>query len=284
MRTNEEWPIIGVDIGFIKYANAEIVNIMTSPAQQAVLAGLMKPMDAQTKEAAIDKSGAYEKFKSIVSELKKVAPKSEDFLYVHVRAITAMEAGCLCKQGGYSCTCGAEGIKVNSNGDAFPEEELVKGYKTFIAKGNFVDHESSQIDKIRGIIIDAHWNPEGKYVECLLAVDRKSHPQLARDIETGVVHGVSMGCQVAESECSICHNKAQMESQYCGHIKGMKGLRYGNKTVYEVNRGLNFIELSWVTNPADSQCTSIRKIAKQENNISNRQRSLNRNMRKQQVS
>lgn len=270
------------------YAHADIFQPMDmfalSPAQQIVLSG-MGPIAYATAQAneQFEKHGAGKKFKEIVDEKKRIAKHAEDFLYIRVRAITAMEAGCICTQRGSSCTCGAKGVKVNNNGDAFPEKELRASYKTFVSKGNFVDHKSDEVDKIRGIVIDAHWNPKGKYVECLLAVDKYSHPQLARDIETGVIHGVSMGCQVQESECSVigCANKAQKESDYCAHVKSFKGLRYNGSLVYEINRGLNFIELSWVTNPADPQCVSLQKIASQQSNIHRRQLSLNRELRRE---
>jgi hypothetical protein len=269
-------------------ANAELVRPMDmyalSPAQRAVMSSMAPAIYARVNEQ-FEKYGAEDKFKKLVQEKKKIAKHANDFLYVRVRAITAMEAGCPCVQHELNCTCGAKGIKVNNNGDAFPEDELVKAYTSFISKGNFVDHKSDEVDKIRGIVIDAHWNPKGKYVECLLAVDKLSHPQLARDIETGVVHGVSMGCQVSESECSVvgCHKLAQKESDYCLHVKNYKGLRYNGSLVYEINRGLNFIELSWVTNPADPQCVSLQKIASQTTDVKRRQIKLNHQLRREQI-
>lgn len=261
-------------------ATAELFHAL-SPAQQAVL-NSMTPIIYGGPDNELEKFGAGDKFKQVVEDKRKIAKHANDFLYVRVRSITAMEAGCLCAQAGRQCSCGANGVKINNNGDAFPAKELQASYKTFISRGNFVDHKSDQVDKIRGIVIDAHWNDKGKYVECLIAVDKLSHPQLARDIETGVVHGVSMGCQVAESECSVksCQRKAQKEEDYCTHVKNLKGLMYQGSRVYEINRGLNFIELSWVTNPADPQCVSLQKIAMSKlGNTKKRQRQLNRQLR-----
>lgn len=270
----------------IKFAEAEFCNPIDvyalSPAQRAVLSN-MGPIVYNRNNEQFEKFGAANKFKKIVDEKKRIAKHANEFLYVRVRAITSMEAGCQCIQANLNCTCGAKGVKVNNNGDGFPEEELKKAYASFISKGNFVDHKSDEVDKIRGIVLDSHWNPKGKYVECLLAVDRYSHPQLARNVETGVIHGVSMGCQVAESQCSICGNKAQKEDQYCFHIKNTKGLRYNGSLVYEINRGLNFIELSWVTNPADPQCVSLQKIASQQPDLVRRQLALNRDLRRQKM-
>lgn len=261
---------------FIKFAQANIVSFSTSNLPHTNCASLQ--LDGS------DEGG--KQFKLKVAGLKKVAPRSKEFLYVRVRAISAMEIGCKCVRGGKRCYCGTHGIKINQNGDAFPAEELKKAYKTFISKGNFENHQSEDVNKIRGIILDSYWNKKG-WVECLIAVDKKAYPTLARNIETGVVHGVSMGCQVAESECSICGNKAKTERDYCAHIKKYKGLCVAGKKAYEINRGLKFIELSWVTNPADDECHSIEKIAKTtiypgfENSLSFRQRSLNRELRTQ---
>lgn len=268
-------------------AQADLIGAVNvgamSPAQQMVLNSLGPTAYARAHEQ-FEKYGASDKFKQLVDEKKKIARHADDFLYVRVRAITAMEAGCPCVQQGYKCSCGTKGIKVNNNGDAFPARELEAAYKSFISKGNFVDHKSDEVDKIRGIIIDAHWNPKGKYVECLVAVDKRSHPQLARDIETGVIHGVSMGCQVGQSECSQCGNKAQQEDDYCKCISKYKGLRYNGSYIYEINRDLNFIELSWVTNPADPQCVSLQKVARKDDRIVRRQMALNRELRASRIS
>ncbi len=51
----------------------------------------------------------------------------------------------------------AVSVGVNGNGDAFSEEELRNAYKTFIGKGVFVNHASNDIEKKRGIILDAKW-------------------------------------------------------------------------------------------------------------------------------
>ena len=107
------------------------------------------------------KAGA-EQFKLTVAAAKRVIKKSDDFMYVRTRAIGSLE-----KWG------------PNMNGDAFPMQELASSYQTFIGKGNFIDHKSDDITKIRGLVIDAHLNTDDHCVECLIAVDRKSHPQLA---------------------------------------------------------------------------------------------------------
>ena len=160
----------------------------------------------------------------------------------------------------------------NQNGDGFPMKELRASYKTFVGKGNFLDHKSDDLNAIRGLVVDAYLNDEDGCVECLIAVDKKSHPQLARDIETGVINSVSMGTRVGWSECSVCGNIARTDREYCEHISGYKGMKmsmyinnaehkYGAWPIHEVNHDLEFIELSWVGVPAFREANVLQKIA-----------------------
>jgi len=213
-----------------------------------------------------------QQFKLLVQRLKKVAPKSEDFLYFVARSITAMEAANFDENGnlvgdGYIGTDGAwhseSGIEayLNQNGDAFPERELLAylpdlkkyAYQTFIGRGLFVNHKSEDAEQLRGIILDASWVPEGKYVDLLVAVDQKSYPELARQITAGYSNSVSMGTQVQFSICSICGHRSTTEEDFCDHIRYKKGQLVDGKKAYEINNGLSFIELSVVSTGADRQ-------------------------------
>ena len=126
-----------------------------------------------------------------------VALKEDDFLYIRDRAISA--GNVIPQKDGsaisvpideyyrdfekYSKIC----RNANQNGDFFSEEELKKTYKSFIGKSVFVDHDNENVEKARGIIIDAVWNDRGKFVELLKAVDKKAYPELARGIEKGLI-------------------------------------------------------------------------------------------------
>ena len=125
-----------------------------------------------------------------------VALKEDDFLYIRDRAISA--GNVIPQKDGsaisvpideyykefekYSKIC----RNANQNGDFFSEEELKKTYKSFIGKSVFVDHDNENVEKARGIIIDAVWNDRGKFVEVLEAIDKKAYPELARGIEKGL--------------------------------------------------------------------------------------------------
>lgn len=171
----------------------------------------------------------------------------------------------------------------NDNGDMFrwgdsdnPEEpELLRFedglgkyiYQTFVGRGNFKNHKNDDVSLAVGINLDVVANNQGKFIENLLAVDAKKDPELVRSIDKGYTTDVSMGAKVARSICSCCSHVAHNEDEYCDHIKNFKGQRiYVNgsmQDVYEDNRGVNFIELSWVTVGADKDAKLLEKIAKQ---------------------
>ena len=173
----------------------------------------------------------------------------------------------------------------NDNGDLWwwgdpknPEEpELLRFdksankhvFETFNGRGNFKNHENDDVTKAVGIILDAAPNYEGKFIEALIAVDSKKDPDLVRGIEAGYIDSVSMGCLCGHSICTVCGHKATNEYDYCDHLKYMKGqtISYNGELVKvaEDNRQVNFIELSWVTVPADQHAKLLEKVAKNWN-------------------
>jgi hypothetical protein len=269
-----------------------------------------------TPEVALSSEGNMERFKRLTAEIKRVAPRSDEFIYFVCRAIHAMETanydpvtksfagdGHIVKRG-KNGTCeicsskvsdwqsglwhSAKGIDpyVNQNGDAFPEAELlkvidkdgkkIKAFETFIGRGLFVNHASEDAEKIRGIILDASWDPDTKGVDILVACDKVAYPDLARQIEMGYSNDVSMGTQVQFSLCSSCGNRAVTEADYCDHVKNGKGLqKAGQGKIYEINSGLNFIEISVVSNGADPRAKIKTVLAMLNEQVSERQARLN---------
>lgn len=166
-----------------------------------------------------------------------------DMFYVKVRAVTA-------------------GVP-NNNGDYFSEEELRNAYKTFEGRGVFVNHESDNVEAARGKILSADLidiESNDVHVVLALAIDQKAFPQLVHAIKKGYVTDVSMGATVKYSLCSICQNKATNEREYCEHVRYFKGSTYQGKPVYEDNRGVEFFEISAVTNGADRTAKIIGEI------------------------
>jgi hypothetical protein len=166
----------------------------------------------------------------------------ENFVYYRARAITANVP--------------------NQNGDYFEDTELEKSYHTFIGKGVYYNHDSDSPDKAFGIILDAtyHSFPDDKYVQILAAIDKedieKKRPGLLNRIVSGQLKTTSMSVLVQECICSLCGNVARSPEELCGCMNPksasyVKGRTVNGKKVYEINRGLTFIEDSIVDVPAD---------------------------------
>jgi hypothetical protein len=101
----------------------------------------------------------------------------------------------------------------NSNGDYWEwgnmsdkkERELLRFdesnqryvYESFVGRGNFKNHANDDVSKAVGIVLDAVPNHNGRFIECLLAVDGVKDPELVRAIDKGYTNSVSMGCLIA---------------------------------------------------------------------------------------
>src|SRR5208283_3145194 len=217
-----------------------------------------------------------EEFSKFASDLKKIAPKAEDFLYFSAVMMHAAEAASLNDDGTPKLTLKGEAVKVgwdksnstwkwtsndpnirpykNSNGDIFPEEELTKAYKKWKHKPLCIDHKSSSVDHVRGFIVDTYYDRALKRVIALCALDKASYPELARKVSTGVSNCVSMGTAVGRAICYDCGRVARTEADFCKHMQ--------NKSCYgEINIDLNPIELSIVVNGADPRANIKNIIA-----------------------
>ena len=215
-------------VGFYRQAELQIISTLT---KQSDWQGFLN------KESSFLKKSAFEY-------------DPENFLYFRARAIS-----------------GGEKHGPNGNGDYFPWKELLASYDTFIGKGFYLDHKSDNIENAKGIILDAFPVEPDEYIECLVAVDRKLAPDVCRQIESGILNAVSMGCLAQSAECCICHNVAHNEAQLCdhmrpGHAAYVKGREYSgqvkadmklwqDKTAFEINKQIIFTELSGVTTGAD---------------------------------
>jgi hypothetical protein len=215
-------------------------------------------------------------FKTFAHNLKRVAPRAEDFLYFSAVMMHAAEAAAIHDDGTPKLTVRGEPVQVgwdksggtwrwttndpsvkpyrNSNGDIFPEEELVKAYKKWQHRPLCIDHKSSSVDHVRGFIVDTYYDRNLKRVIALCALDKASWPQLARQVATGVSNCVSMGTAVGKAICSDCARVAKTEADFCDHMRRKSG--YG-----EINVDLNPLELSIVVNGADPKANIKNIIA-----------------------
>jgi hypothetical protein len=239
-------------------------------------------------------SQVLENFKKFAINLKKIAPRAEDFLYFSAVMMHAAEASSIADDGSPKLTLTGESVKVgwdksndtwrwitndpnikpykNSNGDIFPEEELVKAYRKWVGKPLCIDHKSSSVDHVRGFIVDTYYDRVLKRVIALCALDKVSHPVLARQVTTGVSSCVSMGTAVGKAICSDCAQVARVEADFCDHMR--------RKTCYgEINVDLTPIELSIVVNGADPKA-SIKHIIAAANTLNtyveNKSKELNK--------
>jgi hypothetical protein len=225
-------------------------------------------LDVRTSKSR-HKNASLEKFASIGEDTDF---RLEDgYIYTKVRAISS---------------------RVNKNNDGWPAEELAKAYRTFIGKPIFVDHNNSDPQRARGVVVDARLHVEEDlqkasaldpyyaaapdnhkpptWIELLLETDARQFPKLAQAIISGDIDSVSMGANVDRTQCNICHNWATNVKEYCDHIKS-KGATFdffessnGAKTSrksYEDCYDIHFFEISYVFDPADSTALVLDKIA-----------------------
>ena len=150
----------------------------------------------------------------------------------------------------------ANGI-ITHNCDIFPESELKLAYPKWVGRPLCLDHKSSSVDMIRGVIVDTHWDDARKRIIALCALDKKNYPDLARKVTSGYATNVSMGTAVGRAVCTEdgCHRVARVESDFCEHMK--KRSCYG-----EINLDLSPIELSLVVTGADPKAKVKHIIAK----------------------
>ena len=231
-----------------------INSFLTTEDRNTAREHMLKTASKQMREAAkiglqslyADPSDVLEKYKDfdIVKEMK--ARKDAKLLWVRARAIDA--------------------DTVNHNGDYFSKEELLKeaevkgekipAYKTFEGVPIYTNHKNDDIEQAKGMVVYAEWDEKENCVYCTFFVDEEAYPDIARNIRTGVIHDVSMGCSVAYGTCSKCGNKAYTEKEYCSCLKKWKGKKDpdNNKQIFEYNFDLKFIELSCVGDGAFDTC------------------------------
>lgn len=249
-----------------------------------------------TPQQALHDKKIAARFVKMAKNLRKIAPKAQDFLYGHAIMMHAAEASLVDQHTGEPVldlegnpiTASFETIKLdngkesvrwkcskkdlmpykNANGDIFPESELLKAYKGWIGKPLCKDHKSESVDGIRGIIIDTYYDPKFKRVHALFALDKKNYGDLARKVETGYANAVSMGTAVGRSVCTDCGNVAVTEREYCDCIRARKN--FG-----EINLDLKPIELSLVVNGADGLAKIRNIVASMNNYVQTKQARIN---------
>jgi hypothetical protein len=233
-----------------------------------------------------------ERFIKLAQQIRRIAPRSDEFLYFSTIMLHAAEHALVDPKTGevkkdkngkeiiggfdenWKWHC-SEPIDpyANANGDVFPEIELKKAYKKWIGKSLCKNHESSDVEGIRGIIIDAYYDDKYKRVIGLCALDQKTYPDLAHKVKSGYCNSTSMGTAVGRAICTVCQQSAVTERDYCDCMRSKKGQRINGVKVGEINIDLNPIELSLVVTPADPQA-KVLKIIASLNNYTDQRNSL----------
>lgn len=152
--------------------------------------------------------------------------------------------------------------RVNRNFDGFESSELKRAYTSFEGRPVFVNHENHDPSRTRGIVVASAYREDNddRYIELLIEVDAQAFPKLAQEIADGNIDSVSMGCEVESTICSYCGNEADDLGDFCEHVLHHKGQTLQRAAangeiedvlVYEICRGVNFFEISFVFDPAD---------------------------------
>lgn len=248
----------------------EAINVLSSDVHSTE--EILNDPSVMAKMA--DDSEILAEFKKTADALKRLAPKAKDFLYFSAIMMHAAEASLVENDGSLKKDASGKDIHSewdksnnswkwvcsdkdvlpykNSNNDIFPEEELIKAHKKWVGRPLCIDHKSSSVDFIRGVIVDTFYDRKHKRVIALCALDKINYDDLARKVATGYATSVSMGTAVGRAICTDCGRVARVESDFCPHMKTKSG--YG-----EINVDLNPIELSIVVNGADPKA-KIRHI------------------------
>lgn len=275
-----------------KFARAEVIEL--------------KGSSTQIKTANLSKMGEYEDFRT-----------QDGYLYARIRAISsrvnknhdawpsneiAGDHDLIGRVAGMAAngarTASSNGFTITAKEDGFVIEAkkgAKYGFSTFVGKPVFVDHNNSNPQRARGVIVDSrlHVEPDSTdpyyktadchssfkpatWVELLLEVDAKTFPKLAqaiidgsKDSKTGI-DGFSMGANVERSVCSHCANVATNPEEFCMHILG-KGQMWDwrdpktnqktSRRSYEFCEGCQYFEISAVFDPADETALTRQIIA-----------------------
>jgi len=175
-----------------------------------------------------------------------------NYIYIHTTIMASVD---LEPESDYYITRATEKY-INTNGDSWIRDVLLKDYRTFVDSGIvYVEHDQNP-ENAKGKVLDAIARDMGDtiLVDLLFCVDKR-HADLVHNIETGLANAVSMGCTTKYTICSICGNVAHDEKEYCNHIKNQKNQMVKcadgiYRKVCELCFENTFYDCSIVANPA----------------------------------
>lgn len=169
-------------------------------------------------------------------------------IYVH---ILAMGAG--------------EYFGANRNADYFPEDNLIRCFKTFeTSPAHIYKHHINKDKNIAlGQVVFAIYNERMHRVEVIAWIDRTKAADVVAKIEKGIFPSTSMACHTPYDTCGICGNKARSRGEYCTHLRDQLGKIFPDgKKCMAINDGpLRFFDMSIVFRPADVTSSVLQKLA-----------------------
>lgn len=267
--------------------NLPIANILSNPSRdwRAVTMG--------NKRVASERS--------INIDWSKLNPN--DYLFTHCSIVTSVNT----TDNGYHIESPTDEL-VNNNGNAWSTPVLLACFKSFVGAYNFYEHQ--QIPALsKGKILDAVLRPvlytsskNGKSATVLycdiLVCTSKSHVELISDIVSGKLTTLSMGGIAHVVQCSKCGRELRNEescphidnelltyfkdengidrivAELCGrsYIDQGTGVRVGDPASFE------FIEASWVENPAFKGAVVNHYVSDIQNEQSNILQAPSRNL------
>lgn len=163
------------------------------------------------------------------------------FEYATVSKDLAEQIYCLCLRCGIRCSVPKMRIpKDSSKRNFWTAQGCFDGIREQDRSVAYADEFGlwRRVTKVR--MLEYHGNVYNFEVE-------ESHSYVA---ENCAVHN----CNVSSTECSICGNVAENASEFCGHVLS-KGNSFDGKRAYEICHGIEFVEESWVYDPADPTAT-----------------------------
>lgn len=196
-----------------------------------------------------------------------LSPIVEDYIYGTTRAIDVGDfEGVLTPKANWEWA-------VNKNADLFTYDELmdvhpekgIERYLTFRTAALYKDHQSQSLENAIGLLFDSiliKKNPDDAHVTCLFGLDKMKSPKIARMLQKYPERvPVSMGCSIKYSVATCCGKKIVQEGDLCSHLMYQRGGRYNGRKIAERLKGVDFYELSVVSNPACSSAYVIDAVS-----------------------
>jgi len=167
----------------------------------------------------------------------------------------------------------------NINGDSFPESAIspelkefagrLYGHKTFLHAGNYQHHINKNPELSFGSPVVVIYNPYMHRIELLNRMDRQKADQVGarhiiRSIDLDEIMEISMGMRTPFDICSVCHNLATKEEEYCEHLIypwGRNKILPDGRLVCMHNPYPNFFDVSYISRGADQIAKGLVKVA-----------------------